>query len=415
MDLFTAAKSVNIIDVYNFYSGKTGKMRKGRKSTAVTCPFHDDKRPSLNLFPNNTFYCFSCRESGTNIDFVMKMLDVDNITAAKRICTDFGIEYEEASHHNNKRKVDDKGYSKGLLETNKLLANYFHAWLTKAPNPNYFKDRGLGALVDSYELGYCPKGKVFNKPEVAQRYGLGNDKGECVFAGRYMVPIKNIHGIVIGFIGRLPDAEVDDSHPKYLNSCNSEVFRKREVFFNAPALLEKGDSILVVEGVFDALSYIAAGITNVVSPLGCSLHDKHIEILSKFTGKTVLAFDQDEAGRAATEKAIGYAGDKLRLGILVSDYDSCTDVNELLVKKGIEAVRQAIQYLPAPLYLIQEYEKSGALNSIDGQERLWKAFAKMLGYEPKADIYPLSAAYTPVTYEYYWGLFKKARDAHALP
>lgn len=414
MDLFTAAKSVDIIDVYNHYSAKTAKMRKGRKSTAVTCPFHEDKRPSLNLFPNNTFFCFSCKESGTNIDLVMKLLDVDNVTAAKRICEDFGIAYDEQIGR-HKREVNDQSNAKGLLETNKLLTSYFHAWLQKAPNPNYFHDRGLGKLVDEYELGYCPKGKVFNKPEVAQRYGLGNDKGECVFAGRYMVPIKNIHGIVIGFIGRLPDEEVDEAHPKYMNSCNSDVFRKREVFFNAPSLLGKSDSIIVVEGVFDALSYIAAGITNVVSCLGSSLHDKHIEILSKFSGKTVLAFDQDEPGREATEKAIGYAGNKLRLGILVNGYESFSDVNELLVAKGADAVRRAIQYLPAPLFLIKEYEKRGLLDTLDGQEKLWKAFAKMLGYEPKKDLYPLSPAYTPVTYEYYWGMFEKAKNAHTLP
>lgn len=38
------------------------------------CPFHKEKTPSFHVMPNNNkFKCFSCGESGTTIDLVMKI------------------------------------------------------------------------------------------------------------------------------------------------------------------------------------------------------------------------------------------------------------------------------------------------------------------------------------------------------
>ncbi len=37
------------------------------------CPFHDERTPSLFIFPDNHFYCYGCGEHGDAIDFVMKL------------------------------------------------------------------------------------------------------------------------------------------------------------------------------------------------------------------------------------------------------------------------------------------------------------------------------------------------------
>lgn len=410
MDLFTAAKSVSIVDIYNQYCQASKKL-KGRKSIAVTCPFHEDKRPSLNLYPNNSFYCYSCKKGGSNVDLVMEILKLDAVSAAKKICEDFHVDYEERYPNSGRQEDPNK---KGLIEANRILANFFHLSLAKAPNPKYFADRGLSNIPEDYLLGYCPTGKVFHDIGKAKELGLGNDNGECIFAGRYIVPIRDVHNIVIGFIGRLPDDQVDDNHPKYINSCNSSVFRKREVFFNPGCLLEKSDSVIVVEGVFDALSYIAAGVTNVVSPLGSSLSDVHLELLRKATGKTiVLAFDRDEAGVLASKKAILYARN-LRLGMSVSDFKGCKDANELLIKEGAQILANSTQYLPVPEYVIQQYENNKMLDTLAGQEKLWTAFAKILGCKERERFCPINTAYTPVAYDHYWSLFRKTLAAHPI-
>lgn len=414
MDLFTAAKNVSIVDIYNFYAnGNKKKGKIGRKSVAVSCPFHEDKHPSLNLYPNNSFYCFSCKKGGSNIDLVMEILKTNAITAAKTICKDFNIEYEE--RHSVYAKNDAAAAEKkGLIESNTILANFFHSHLSKAPNPKYFEDRGIGSLVDGYLLGYCPEGKIFNDVQRAVDQGLGNEKGECIFAGRYIVPIKNIHGVIIGFIGRLPDDKVDENHPKYINSCNSSVFRKREVLFNSSSLLDKTDNVLVVEGVFDALSYIAAGVTNVISPLGCSLSDEHLKTLRRFSQKTIiLSFDRDEAGTLASKKALFYAKG-LRLGVAVSDFKGCKDVNELLISEGPEYVAGSTQFLSAPEYVIKSFQDSKTLNTLPGREKLWTSLAKIIGYRGREKTFPINEAYSEPAIDYYWSLYEQVVAANPI-
>jgi len=44
----------------------------------ISCPFHEDKQPSFHVYKNsNTFYCFSCNECGSPIDFIMKYNQCD--------------------------------------------------------------------------------------------------------------------------------------------------------------------------------------------------------------------------------------------------------------------------------------------------------------------------------------------------
>jgi DNA primase len=259
-----------------------------------------------------------------------------------------------------------------------------------------------------------------DRPDVVAKmksYGLVNDKGESVFAGRYIVPIKNINGIIVGFIGRLPDSEVDDRHPKYINSIDSALFHKRAVFFNPQGLMEASSEVIVVEGVFDALSYIAAGVKNVVSPMGCSLSDAHLKMLKAFskkgTGKTiVLSFDKDEAGTIATERAIGYIRD-LRVNVSAADFKGKKDANDVLLSLGSSYLAQtASASVPAPEYIIDLYKSTKRLDTIQGKENLWRVLAKFLGsYERDyRDSYPLNQAYTPVTFNLFWKKYSSAVD-----
>lgn len=50
-------------------------------SGKAACPFHSDKTPSLQLYKNNTWYCFSCGAGRDTIDFIMKREDM-NFTEA---------------------------------------------------------------------------------------------------------------------------------------------------------------------------------------------------------------------------------------------------------------------------------------------------------------------------------------------
>ena len=415
MKLFEAAKTVHITDVWEKITGK--KVKKTRKGAMVSCPFHNDRKPSMALYDdNNTFFCFGCHRQGSSIDLAMHLLNLDNKAAAIWICENFGVEYDAprvSSVAVPAAPEEDRLPADILLKNNLRLAMYFRGCLEKAPDPKFFDKRGVGSLAEEFLFGYCPKGVIFTKDaKLAVKCGVGNDRGECVFAGRYILPIKDYHGNIIGFIGRLPDREVDDSHPKYLISENSPIFRKRDVFYNAGALLDRDSKeIIVVEGAFDALSYIAAGVRNVVSPLGCSLSDRHLDILRKIPDRTVvLGFDRDEAGERATRSAIRYMKD-LRVSVLTADYRNQKDANSLLLAEGASYLAGAVSSVPAPEFLIAE--AAPKLKTVDGQEALWVAVASSIGSREAAyqDRYPINKAYTPVAFNRFWSEFDKAIPA----
>lgn len=413
MKLFEAAKTVNIVDIYNKLASKPAK--KTPKGGVGLCPFHDDHKPSLALYTdNNTFKCFtgSCGQHGSAIDLVMKMLGVDNKSAAEWICREFGVEYENSASIPHSEEKESKYSSDAYLANYETMAKYFQAYLPKAPNPNFFNERGVGALAEEFRFGYCPEGVIFTKKtDVGKELGLCDDKGVCLFAGRYIVPLTNYKGQVIGFIGRLPNDKVDDNHPKYMISENSPIFKKRSFFFNPAALVDRdSNEVLVVEGVFDALSYIAAGIRNVVSPLGCSLSDSHLNILrSRKDREVIIAFDRDEAGSKASMKALEYAKD-LRVAILTADFKDQKDANALLLSEGPEFLAStAEQSLLAPDYLLFAYEKTGLIATKKGRSDLNIRLAKAIGYTamPLAEQYPMNKAYAPIEIEDYWEAFSE--------
>src|SRR5262249_56400048 len=60
------------------------------------------------------------------------------------------------------------------------------------------------------------------------------------------------------------------------------------------------ETVIVVEGYFDAIALHQAGLTHTVATLGTALTAEHIQVLRRFASKVVLLFDPDQAGvRAA--------------------------------------------------------------------------------------------------------------------
>lgn len=64
----------NIIDVISRYSG----LRKTGKGYTGSCPFHEDRQPSLRVSQEKqVFYCFSCGRKGDVIDFLGEIEGLD--------------------------------------------------------------------------------------------------------------------------------------------------------------------------------------------------------------------------------------------------------------------------------------------------------------------------------------------------
>lgn len=58
----------------------------------ICCPFHREKTASLKAYKNDTrFKCFGCGASGSVIDFVMRLFNIDFRQALARLSYDFNI------------------------------------------------------------------------------------------------------------------------------------------------------------------------------------------------------------------------------------------------------------------------------------------------------------------------------------
>jgi DNA primase len=117
-----------------------------------------------------------------------------------------------------------------------------------------------------------------------------------------MFPIYDAAGHVVGFGGRV----LRDAEPKYLNSAESEIFSKRSLLYGlnwAKHAIRKADRLIVVEGYFDAIRLMLAGVGEVVAPLGTALTEQQAALIRKYTKNVFLLYDSDQAGLKATFRA----------------------------------------------------------------------------------------------------------------
>jgi DNA primase len=133
------------------------------------------------------------------------------------------------------------------------------------------------------------------------------------FRGRLMVAIEDQRGKVVGFGGRV----LGDGEPKYLNSPETDLFRKREMLFNAKRARQaahQNGRLIVVEGYMDAIALHRAGFQEVVASLGTAMGEEQIALMWRFTDEPIICFDGDGAGERAAHRAIDRALPMLKPG-----------------------------------------------------------------------------------------------------
>ena len=124
------------------------------------------------------------------------------------------------------------------------------------------------------------------------------------FRGRVLFPIGDARGRICGFGGRA----VDDAVPKYLNSPESEVYRKSSLLYGLyqalPVLRSEG-RVLVVEGYMDLIGLWQKGVRGVVATCGTSLTENHARTLKRLSENVILFYDGDVAGKKAAVRSGG--------------------------------------------------------------------------------------------------------------
>ena len=317
---------LDIIDVITPY---VPSLKKAGRTYKGLCPFHSEKTPSFVVFPDSqSWHCFgACGTGGDIFAFVMRQEGYAFPEALKFFADKAGVILQEKTAS---QVAADKEKQK-LLDIVATAARYFHEQLLAETLQSkfareYVKERGLSrATVDRFQLGYAPDewealkkhllGKGYAEPDLI-KVGLlverdDGSSGYDRFRNRFMVPIRNFQGHVIGFGAR---ALHQNQVPKYLNSPQTPLFDKSATLYGldvAKSSIRDSGQAVIVEGYMDVLQAHEHGFTNVVAQMGTALTETQLKSLKRHAKQLILALDSDAAGNAATLRGIDVARQSL--------------------------------------------------------------------------------------------------------
>lgn len=359
---------------------RAGRTLKGRS------PWGVDKTPSFMVSPEKgIWHDFSANKGGDIFTFVMEVEGISFREALEKLATQAGVELKKYSGGDAK-VAKKKARMKEALE---LSTKYYQVALTKnKPVCEYvFYKRNMNkATVKEFRIGYSPKTgtalrdfllkRGYSKEELDSA-GLLNRFGNDMFKGRMMVPFIDTNGQVIGYTARV----LDKSEPKYLNTSDTILFNKSRYIFGlyqAKEAIRRSGFVVIVEGNMDVISSHQAGVKQTVATSGTAMTEQHLKILSRLTTDVRLAYDGDEAGVNATERAISLAGD---LGInlsVISDYHGAKDPDEL-IQQDPKLWQNAVgNCRPAMDWILDKYEEKLDLMSAQGKKEYSDVAMKMI-------------------------------------
>jgi DNA primase len=298
--------------------GEQVKLRRVGSSFRGPCPFHQGKNPNFAVNPRTGFYhCFKCNESGDVFTFVRKRMGLDFVEAVKFVGARSGIEVRDVPM---RREGPDP--REPLWEVIGAAAEFFTKVLWNDPAGAEARDylatrRITRELADRFGLGFAPRDVEAMRAHLttlgfdeSRQVGAGlvvrreEQGGEARprFRGRLMFPIYDAQGRAVGFGGRV----LGQGEPKYLNSPESPVFAKGRMLYGlnwAKHAIRRDDRLLIVEGYFDVLRCVAAGMEAAVAPLGTALTEEQATLITRYTKNVYLLYDSDAAGLRATFRA----------------------------------------------------------------------------------------------------------------
>lgn len=300
----------DIVDVVSSYVQLT---RKGSNLFGL-CPFHSEKTGSFSVSPDKQiYYCFGCKRGGGVINFIMEEENLPFPDAVRFLAKRAGLEVpeEEGDRESGRRR-------QRLLDLNRDAARFYYQTLHQPEGravQEYLNRRkisrttavnfGLGASPDAWDaLLTAMTKKGYTKSElleaglvVQNRNGGLYDK----FRNRLMFPVIDVRGDVVAFGGRV----LDKSEPKYMNTQETPVYSKRRVLYGLNlAKKTKRPNIILCEGNIDVVTLHQAGFDNAVASMGTALTVEQTRLLSRFTKELVLCYDNDSAGKIATDRAL---------------------------------------------------------------------------------------------------------------
>ena len=358
---------IEIMDYVNYFNeigiiqGTIKKVGQGyRLEPNPLTQTHD----SFNInTKTNLFKCFSTGKTGNvynllldlkhnhdeTIDLLNDFLKQKDIQIKKIGQFDErGNSMEEISRNNEETKVSfNQLYVEGIKEINQK-------------QDNLFIRRGISQEVqEKYKLGYILKGfneiiKAYKK-EYGEKSPFLEKMNKNFDNYKYIIPVSDDYFFLRSDIPNVKPKEYKlMGHPSKL--------------FNEEYMSLENEVIFICEGIFDSLSLEELGYKS-ISLGGVVNQNKFINLLDK-KNIFVLAFDNDEAGRSATESFSEKLQSKNQLSVVFEYDEKYKDINEYLIadRKGLKRkvseflknLENGLERLRKPdltIYRLEEYLK----------------------------------------------------------
>jgi len=300
------------------------RLQKAGRDLKGLCPFHQEKTPSFYVSPEKQlWHCYGCQKGGDHFTFIQDIDHLDFKGALRLLADKTGVVLEESPGAGRQREL-----KRTIQRLNLLAAQYFHHILLENQAGQraliQLESRGVTrASMTEFQLGFAPAGqRKDNLVRFLRKHGVSDTElleaglaikpdggGELWdrFRQRIIIPIHDEHGELVAFGGRVID---DTNQPKYLNTSQTALYDKGRTLFNlhrARKSIHEMKHAVLMEGYFDAITAWQANVTNVVTTSGTALSDHQVRLLKRETQELVLAFDRDDAGLNATQRAIELA------------------------------------------------------------------------------------------------------------
>lgn len=306
----------NKIDIVEIISSYISLTMRGKNYFGV-CPFHDDHAPSMSVSKDKQIYtCFSCGATGNVFKFIQDYEHISFLEAVKKCADMCGIVLDintsnEPNYIQKHKELYDiyelsyKFYQNNINSSQGRSAKEY--LYSRNISDDEIKKFGIGlSLNDSDMLVKLLRQKNYSDKELLKS-GLANDNDNGlydIYRNRIMFPLHDSNGFVVGYNGRAYQGEITN---KYVNSKETDIFKKRDFLYNyhrAKECAREKKEIIIMEGPMDVIRASTIGIDNVVATLGTAFGPTQSNLIKRLSSNVILCFDGDTAGLKATRLAI---------------------------------------------------------------------------------------------------------------
>lgn len=377
-------QKLNIVDVINRYV----PLKKRGHNYLACCPFHGEKTPSFTVSEElQIFKCFGCGKSGDVFTFLQEYERIDFREALTELALMAGVVLQKSefvTQEESKKKV--------LIEINTQVAKFYNYLLTShvlgKSALDYVQNRGITlSTIKQFNIGYSPENpellinyltkKGYKIPDLIATGTFGqsqyNSRLYDRFQGRLTFPLSDYRGRILGFSGRILPTSKNQNSAKYINSPETEVYKKSQNLFGlhlAKEAIKTKNYVLVTEGEFDMISPFQSGVKNIIAIKGTAFTQDQLQLLRRFTDTLILALDSDFAGNNAAKKSIELADSMefdIKVLILGDKY-----------KDPDEAVRSDLDYFKKQIdlsisvwdFIIQSQIKANDPQTVKGKKEI---------------------------------------------